>query len=162
MKVTEVTSTLHRVTRQRAIRNGRYTYAQSGTVITRVRTDDGIEGVGWAGGQPGADEVVFTRRWRWVTTLSAWTSLTSASLGAYVPAQALRPSESRQSRHGGDRHRHVGRTGKNGGLAGNQAARRLCRRVPTYLAGGYYLEGKAARAAAGDARRSPPGHTISR
>ncbi len=59
MRVIEVVSNLIRVKRERPIRNGRYVYAASGTVITRVRTDDGIEGIGWAGGQPGPDRVIW-------------------------------------------------------------------------------------------------------
>lgn len=59
MKVAQIKSTLHRVKRERAIRNGRYTYSVSGTVITRVTTDDGVQGIGWAGGQAGPDMAIY-------------------------------------------------------------------------------------------------------
>ena len=54
MQVVEVVSSLCRVKRERPIRNGLYTYSESGIVITRVRTDDGLEGIGWAGSTGGA------------------------------------------------------------------------------------------------------------
>lgn len=143
MRVIEVVSSLHRVTRQRAIRNGRYTYAQSGTVITRVRTDDGIEGIGWAGGQPGADETVYhaalalgqyaigldvtdvERLWERIfqPKLYGRRGLTNRAMSAIDIAMwdAL---------------------GKTVRLPVTKLLGGYAERVPTYLAGGYYLEGK--------------------
>ncbi len=143
MKVTEVVSTLHRVTRERAIRNGRYTYAQSGTVITRVRTDDGIEGIGWAGGQPGADETVF----------HAALALGPLALGLGVSDVERLWERMFQPKLYGRRgltNRAMAAIdiamwdalGKTVGLPVTRLLGGYRERVPTYLAGGYYLEGK--------------------
>ena len=59
MKVREVTVSLCRSKRARPIRNGLYTYSESGTTIVRIHTEDGVEGIGWAGAQAGPDKVIF-------------------------------------------------------------------------------------------------------
>jgi D-arabinonate dehydratase len=58
MKVQEVVVEHCRMKRAVPIRNGKYTYSESGTIIVRVRTDDGVEGIGSTGGQPGPDNVI--------------------------------------------------------------------------------------------------------
>jgi L-alanine-DL-glutamate epimerase-like enolase superfamily enzyme len=59
MQVSEVTVTKIHTRRQRAIRNGLYTYSESGSALVRVRTKDGIEGIGWANGHSGAHHVIY-------------------------------------------------------------------------------------------------------
>ncbi len=59
MKIKEVVSNLYRMKRAVPIRNGRYTYSASGQIIVRIRTDDGVEGIGYTSAQPGPDNVVY-------------------------------------------------------------------------------------------------------
>ncbi|MFC1719103.1 mandelate racemase/muconate lactonizing enzyme family protein [Candidatus Poribacteria bacterium] len=59
MRIEEVSANLYRRVSQRAIRNGKYTYTGSGTVLVRVHTDDGVEGIGWTGDIIGPDAVIF-------------------------------------------------------------------------------------------------------
>ncbi len=143
MRVTEVVTTLHRVTRERAIRNGRYTYAHSGTVITRVRTDDGVEGIGWAGGQPGADQTVF----------QAALALGEHAVGLEVfDVERLweRMFQPKLFGRRGLTNRAMAAIdiamwdamGKTVGVSVHKLLGGYAQRVPTYLAGGYYLEGK--------------------
>lgn len=58
MRIEEVTANLCRSVSKRAIRNGKYTYTGSGTIVVRVRTCDGIEGIGWTGDIIGPDAVI--------------------------------------------------------------------------------------------------------
>ncbi len=143
MRVTEVVTTLHRVKRERAIRNGRYTYAFNCTVLTRVRTDDGIEGIGWAGGQPGADQTVFQA---------------ALALGEYAIGLDVFDVERLWERmfqpkifgRRGLTNRAMAAIdiamwdamGKTVGVPVYKLLGGYAQRVPTYLAGGYYLEGK--------------------
>jgi len=143
MRIIEVTSNLYRVKRQRPIRNGRYTYAESGTVITRVRTDDGVEGIGWSGGQPGPDRVILEA---------------ARALGEY--AVGLTVFETEQLWERMFQPKIYGRrgmttramasidiamwdaAGKTVGVPVYQLLGGYRKRVPCYLAGGYYLEDK--------------------
>ena len=143
MRVTEVVSTLHRVKRERPIRNGRYTYAYSGTVVTRVRTDDGVEGIGWAGGQPGADKVIY----------EAANFLGQLAIGLDVfDVEQLWERMFQPKIHGrrGLTNRAMASidiamwdaAGKTTGVPLYKLLGGYRKRVPAYLAGGYYLEGK--------------------
>jgi L-alanine-DL-glutamate epimerase-like enolase superfamily enzyme len=59
MKITEVLTDICRLTRAKAIRNGKYTYAATGQIVVRVRTSGGVEGVGFSHAQPGPDLAVY-------------------------------------------------------------------------------------------------------
>jgi L-alanine-DL-glutamate epimerase-like enolase superfamily enzyme len=50
MKVTDVTSQTYRWKREKPIRNGRYVYAEAGLNVVLVETDEGITGLGFGGG----------------------------------------------------------------------------------------------------------------
>ena len=50
MRITDVTAGVYAKPFETPIANGKYTYTASKVVIVRVRTDDGIEGVGFTGG----------------------------------------------------------------------------------------------------------------
>ena len=50
MKITEVNVQCYSWPRPRPISNGKYTYATVRLNLVRVHTDDGLYGVGWAGG----------------------------------------------------------------------------------------------------------------
>ena len=50
MKITEVTSAIYSRPHERPITNGKYTYTEISVVVVKVTTDDGLTGIGWAGG----------------------------------------------------------------------------------------------------------------
>ena len=143
MRIVEVVSSLHRVKRDPPIRNGRYTYTHGGTVFTRVRTDDGIEGIGWAGAQAGADRAI----------LEAARALGGHAVGVDV-FDTERVWESMfQPKLFGRRGLTVrsmssidiamwDAAGKTAGVPLYKLLGGYRNRVPAYLAGGYYVEGK--------------------
>jgi L-alanine-DL-glutamate epimerase-like enolase superfamily enzyme len=57
MKVTDVRMETYQWKRTKPIRNGRYTYPTAGLNVVKVETDEGITGVGLAGGVQGAEEI---------------------------------------------------------------------------------------------------------
>ena len=57
MKVTDVKMEVYRWLRHKPIRNGRYTYPTSGLNVVKVETDEGVTGIGFAGGVQGAEEI---------------------------------------------------------------------------------------------------------
>ena len=57
MKVTDVKMETYRWKRHKPIRNGRYVYPTSGLNVVKIETDEGITGVGLAGGVQGAEEI---------------------------------------------------------------------------------------------------------
>ena len=59
MKITEVAVEHCRLQRDVPIRNGSYVYSAEGHIIVRVRTDDGVEGIGFTHAQPGPDLAVY-------------------------------------------------------------------------------------------------------
>lgn len=143
MRIVEVVSSLHRVKRERPIRNGLYTYSESGTVVTRVRTDDGIEGIGWAGGQAGPDRVI----------LEAARALGQYAVGLDVFDTERAWQRMFQPKLFGRRGLTVramssidiamwDAAGKTIAVSLHKMLGGYRARVPVYLAGGYYLEGK--------------------
>ena len=143
MKVVEVISNLHRRKRARPIRNGLYTYTESGTVIVRVRTDDGVEGIGWSGGQAGPDMAIF----------EAAKSLSQLAIGLDVFDVDRLWERMFQPKIYGRRGMTVramsaidiamwDAMGKTAGVPVYKLLGGFRERVPAYLAGGYYLEGK--------------------
>jgi L-alanine-DL-glutamate epimerase-like enolase superfamily enzyme len=143
MIVTEIRSTLHRRRRQKPISNGKYTYSESGTIITRVRTDDGIEGIGFAGGQAGPDRVIW----------EAARSLGKLALGLDVFEVELLWDKMFQPKLYGRRGLTTramasidiamwDAAGKTIGVPLYKMLGGFRKKVPAYLAGGYYVEGK--------------------
>jgi len=143
MKVVEVVTNLYRSKRSRPIRNGLYTYSESGRVIVRVRTDDGIEGIGWAGGQAGPDMVIF----------EAAKALSQHAVGLDVYDTERLWERMFQPKLIGRRGMSVramaaidiamwDAAGKTAGIPLHKMLGGYRDRVPAYLAGGYYLEGK--------------------
>ncbi|MBM3189333.1 MAG: mandelate racemase/muconate lactonizing enzyme family protein [Chloroflexi bacterium] len=143
MRITEVTAELYRVRRQRPIRNGLYTYTESGTVLVRVRTDAGLEGIGWSGGEAGPDTVV----------LAAARALGQHAIGLDVFDAEQLWERMYQPKLFGRRGLTVramaaidialwDAAGKTVGVPLYKLLGGYRSRVPAYLAGGYYLEGK--------------------
>jgi L-alanine-DL-glutamate epimerase-like enolase superfamily enzyme len=143
MRVVEVVSNLCRVKRERPIRNGMYTYSEGGTVITRVRTDDGVEGIGWAGAQAGPDRAVY----------EAAKALGGHALGLDVYDTEQLWERMFQPKLFGRRGLTVramasidiamwDAAGRTAGVPLYKMLGGYRDRVPAYLAGGYYMEGK--------------------
>ena len=57
MKITDLTMETYRWERTKPIRNGRYVYPYSGLNVVKVSTDDGVTGIGLAGGVMGAENI---------------------------------------------------------------------------------------------------------
>ena len=143
MKVVEVQVNLYRAKRARAIRNGLYTYTDSGTTVVRVRTDDGIQGIGWAGGHAGAGNVIYE-------AASALAPL-AVGLDVYDVEQLWeRLYQPKLVGRRGLTTRAIGAidiamwdaAGKTSGVPLFKMLGGYRSRVPIYLAGGYYLEDK--------------------
>jgi len=143
MRVEHVETYLYRVKRQRPIRNGLYTYSESGTTLVRVRTSDGVEGFGWAGGQAGPDRAVF----------EAACALSEYALGLDVFDTERLWERMYQPKIYGRRGLTTramaaidiamwDAAGKSVGVPVYKLLGGFRSRVPAYLAGGYYLEGK--------------------
>ena len=143
MRVTQVDVSLHEAQRSTPIRNGRYTYTASGTVLVRVHTDGGVTGIGWAGGQVGPDRAIY----------EAAKSLSQLAVGLDVFAVEQLWELMFQPKIYGRRGlttRAMGAidiamwdaAGKSVGLPLYKLLGGYRDRVPAYLAGGYYVEGK--------------------
>ena len=57
MKVTDVKMETYRWNRAKPIRNGRYVYTTAGISAVKVETDEGVTGLGLSGGVQGAEEI---------------------------------------------------------------------------------------------------------
>ena len=57
MKVTDVRMETYRWDRAKPIRNGRYVYATAGLNVIKISTDDGVTGIGLCGGVQEAEEI---------------------------------------------------------------------------------------------------------
>ncbi len=57
MKITDVNMEIYRWKRTKPIRNGMYVYPTAGLNVVKIETDEGITGIGLAGGVQGAEEI---------------------------------------------------------------------------------------------------------
>ena len=57
MRITDMRMETYRWPRTKPIRNGMYVYANAGLNVVRIETDEGVTGVGLAGGIEEAPEV---------------------------------------------------------------------------------------------------------
>ena len=143
MKITEVLTDICRLTRAKAIRNGKYTYAATGQVVVRVRTDGGVEGVGFSHAQPGPDLALF----------EAARALSQEAVGLDVfDVERLWDRMFQPKIYGrrGLATRAMSAIdiavwdaiGKTTGVSLHKLLGGFADRVPVYVAGGYYVEGK--------------------
>lgn len=143
MQVERVLVSLCRVQRGQAIRNGLYTYTEGGTIVVRVVTSDGVVGVGWANAEAPHDRVVY----------EAARALAGHAVGLSVfDVEALweRMYQPKLVGRRGLTTRAMSAVdiamwdaaGKTIGVPLYRLLGGARQRVPAYLAGGYYVEGK--------------------
>jgi D-arabinonate dehydratase len=145
MKITDVTIRSYAWTRPKPIRNGKYTYTDTGLNLIEIHTDEGVSGVGWGG------TIVST-------TFSA---IQGALLDQFRPLLLGEdPFNYRRIWHNLWQPKIVGRRGISThvisaidialwdlmGKAVGKSVHKLLGgfqdRIPAYIAGGYYEEGK--------------------
>ncbi len=153
MKITEVLTDICRLTRAKAIRNGKYTYAATGQIVVRVRTDDGVEGVGFSHAQPGPDLALY----------EAARALSQSAVGLDVwDVERLWDRMFQPKIYGrrGLATRAMSAIdiavwdaiGKTAGVSLHKLLGGFTERVPVYVAGGYYVEGKGLEGLADELR----------
>jgi L-alanine-DL-glutamate epimerase-like enolase superfamily enzyme len=143
VKITDITLESYRWPRHTPIRNGKHVYTHSGVNLVTVQTDEGISGIGLsaAGGDfaqamtarykedlIGENPINVERLWHkmWVPKLTGRRGLTTRVIsGIDIALWDLR--------------------GKVAGLPLYQLLGGAYDRIPTYIAGGYYEEGKGLR-----------------
>lgn len=139
MKITNITTEEYRWPRHKPISNGLHTYTHSGLALTKIETDEGITGIGLGGGGLveratvekltkdliGEDPIDVERLWHkmWIPKLIGRRGLTTRAISAIdIGLWDIRAKAANLPLYkmlGGFRDR-----------------------VPTYIAGGYYEEGK--------------------
>src|ERR687885_1930215 len=139
MKITAITTEEFRWPRHVPIRNGKHTYTHSGLGIVKIETDEGITGIGLGGtgliGQAtiqeltheliGEDPIDVERLWHkmWVPKIIGRRGLTTRAISAIdIGLWDIRA--------------------KVAGLPLYKLLGGFRDRIPTYIAGGYYEEGK--------------------
>src|SRR5437763_6024907 len=139
MKIVEVSTAAYRWPRRKPITNGLHTYTHAGLDLVKVETDAGITGLGLGGGGPigratvdhltgellGEDPIDVERLWHrmWIPKLIGRRGLTTRAISALdIGFWDIRA--------------------KVAGLPLYKLLGGFRDRVPTYIAGGYYEEGK--------------------
>jgi D-arabinonate dehydratase len=139
MRITDVTTEEYRWPRAKPITNGLHTYTHAGLALVKIETDEGITGIGLGAGgaigdatveylKPqliGEDPIDVERLWHkmWIPKLTGRRGLTTRAISAIdIGLWDIR--------------------GKVAGLPLYKLLGGYRDRVPTYVAGGYYEEGK--------------------
>ena len=139
MKITDITTEEYRWPRAKPITNGKHTYTHAGLALVKIETDEGITGIGLGGGGEigratiahlrqqllGENPINVERLWHklWVPKLIGRRGLTTRAISAIdIGLWDIRA--------------------KVAGLPLYQLLGGYRDRVPTYVAGGYYEEGK--------------------
>lgn len=139
MKITNITTESYRWPRHKPITNGKHTYTHAGVGLVKIETDEGITGIGLGAGGPiigatiahlteqliGEDPIDVERIWHklWVPKLIGRRGMTTRAISAIdIGLWDLRA--------------------KVAGLPLYKLLGGYRDRVPTYIAGGYYEEGK--------------------
>ena len=139
MKVTDITTESYSWPRSKAIRNGKYVYTHAGLSLVKVHTDEGLTGVGFGGVNAallerfkplvvGEDPFNVERIWHklWSPKLVGRRGLETRTISSIdIALWDLIGKATGKSVHQ---------------LLGGYAAR-----IPVYIAGGYYEEGKGLR-----------------
>ena len=142
MKIRGITLQEHRWPRARPITNGRHTYTHVDYALVKIETDEGVTGIGLGhGGEVeraairhlapllvGEDPVNVERLWHrmWVPKLTGRRGLVTRAISAIdIGLWDIR--------------------GKVAGMPLHRVLGGFRDRVPTYIAGGYYEEGKGLR-----------------
>lgn len=139
MKITKITTEAYRWPRHKPITNGKHTYTHSGVGLVKIETDEGITGIGLGAGGSiiratidhlapqliGQDPLDVERLWHqmWVPKLIGRRGMTTRAISAI----------------------DIGLWDLRAKVAGMPLYKLLGgyqERVPTYIAGGYYEEGK--------------------
>ncbi|MEZ4867588.1 MAG: mandelate racemase/muconate lactonizing enzyme family protein [Caldilineaceae bacterium] len=139
MKITKITTEAYRWPRHKPITNGKHTYTHSGVGLVKIETDEGLTGIGLGAGGSiiraaiehltplllGEDPLDVERLWHklWVPKLIGRRGMTTRAISALdIGLWDLRA--------------------KVAGLPLYKMLGGYTDRVPTYIAGGYYEEGK--------------------
>ena len=133
MKITDITTESFRWPRAKPIANGKHTYTHSGLSLVHIHTDDGITGVGMGSTDIGRfkkeligeDPINVERLWHkmWVPKISGRRGLTTRAISSLdIALWDLRA--------------------KVAGMPLYKMLGGYRDRVPTYIAGGYYEDGK--------------------
>src|SRR3712207_3090168 len=139
MKIVSITPEEYRWPRAKPISNGKHTYTHAGLALVKIETDEGITGLGLGGGGPigratiehltphliGEDPIDVERLWHtmWVPKLIGRRGLTTRAISSIdIGLWDIR--------------------GKVAGLPLYKLLGGYRNRMPTYVAGGYYEEGK--------------------
>ena len=146
MKITDVTVACHAWPKPKPISNGKYTYTQNVFNLVQVHTDEGITGVGWGGGAAatgavsealvdhfklaliGEDPFCYRRHWEnmWLPKIVCRRGISTHIISAIDIAL-------------------WDVIGKALGLSVHKLLGGFTDRIPCYIAGGYYEEGKGLR-----------------
>ena len=143
MKITNVSIEVYRWKRHAPIRNGMYTYPTSGLNVVTINTDEGITGYGYYGGVQGSEEVGVSMMDHFKQYLIGQDPFNTERIweAMWQPKLVGRRGVSTRVISGID----IGLWDIKGKVAGRPVHQLLggfADKVPVYIAGGYYEEGK--------------------
>lgn len=153
MKITDITVQRYVWPRPRPIRNGKYTYVHIGLNLVHVHTDEGIIGIGWGGGtaagRPGEVVSVLVEHYKQALIGEDPFAYRRHWDAMWEPKIVGRRGMSTQVLSAID----IALWDLMGKILGTSVHRLLggyTNRIPAYIAGGYYEEGKGLRELAGE------------
>jgi len=143
VKITDVKVEIYRWPRHRPIRNGMYVYAHSGLNLLKIETDQGITGLGFAGGLTDDGKMVATAVNHFKNQIIGMDPLNNEQVWAalWQPKLIGRRGVTTRAISGID----IGLWDIRGKVANMPVYKLLggfSSAVPVYIAGGYYEEGK--------------------
>ena len=145
MKITDVTIDCYAWPRPKPISNGKYTYRTVVLNLVQVHTDEGLSGIGWGGGtaatRPGAVGEALVAHFREGLIGEDPFAYRRIWENMWLP-KIVRPPRHVDAHHQRHRHRPVGPDGEGPGESVHKLLGGFTDRIPAYVAGGYYEEGK--------------------